>query len=101
MPSPIASTSEPCRPLQSSTQPTDPSLLPSNAANLSLELSASSSIPASINLTDISNLAPNAPAPTCAKVVNEHTKVTRGKNGIFKPKVLLTEYVEQEPPNVK
>lgn len=27
--------------------------------------------------------------------------VTRGKNGIFKPKVLLTEYVEQEPPNVK
>lgn len=27
--------------------------------------------------------------------------VTRGKTGIFKPKVLIAEYIEVEPPNVR
>lgn len=41
------------------------------------------------------------PLPERNATVNQHSMVTRGKAGIFKPKVLIAEYIEVEPPNVK
>lgn len=43
----------------------------------------------------------SAPAPTRNITSNQHSMVTRANNGIFKPKVLMTEYRKIEPHNVK
>lgn len=62
-------------------------------------ISPTNNISSPNTLPSVSNTS--APIPTTILSSNTHFKVTRGKNGVFKPKIFLTEYKEIEPPNVK
>lgn len=74
----------------SSSQSTIPEASPQNDSSTSILVDAS--VPSSSQFE---------PVPTGSTIVNLHPMVTRGKNGIVKLRVLLTEYIEHEPPNVK
>ncbi|KAE8710030.1 hypothetical protein F3Y22_tig00110328pilonHSYRG01140 [Hibiscus syriacus] len=44
--------------------------------------------------------SPSPPPPLSRQIQNKHSMVTRGKTGIFKPKILLAETSPQEPTSV-
>lgn len=96
---------------ESSSSPSLPNIPPSTSSDQPLPdpISPSSSQISTTNNPNQSIPDPNnlersfttAPLPNSSHVANNHPMVTRGKSGIFKPKIFSAEYLEVEPPNVK
>lgn len=64
----------------------------------SLDVSQSDGSSAGTSLPASSSSEPLISTPL---IRNSHHMITRGKSGIFKPKVFIVDYKEVEPPNVQ
>lgn len=74
--------------------------LPVSLPNLSTQHSAPMTAPLVDSVTEAEPCA-NTKPPAAPIVTNTHPVTTRGKSGIFKPRVLTVTYDETEPPNAR